>query len=300
MTVSETRPSARRAARAHDELVTALYGGELAEAGGLRLLYNRYLDEPTWSHAGAVEVESPAWTDGLAAIREFYRRRQRPPAVVTDPWTAPEDAAARLEREGWRIGFRHAGLLFPREAAVPAYDWPAGTTLEELASSLQPEPAADAEPVEPVPFFLEGEMPGERRSFPSMSAFLAVFQTAFGERRPSAQLAAFERAILAGFEKPRPGVELVHTVVSIDGQPAAVGSRVQLDGVTGLYNLGVAPPFRGRGLGAAMTLHRLASARAAGADTVFLLADSPRVEAVCQKRGFERAFELVGWTEDAA
>jgi hypothetical protein len=288
---------ARRAARAHDELVTALYGGELATLDGVRLLYNRYLEEPTWSHAGAIEVGEAEWPQRLAAVRDFFGRRQRRPAIVTDAWTAPASLPDLLESDGWRPAFRHQGLLFPERAIVPACDWPARTTLEELSSSDTPPPPDPDEPLEPVPFALEGELPGEQRAFPSMAAFVAVFAAAFAERASGTPLAGFHRAILAGFERPRPGVELVHTVVSIDGQPAAIGSRVLCDGVAGLYNLGVAPTFRGRGLGVATTFHRVAAARSEGADTVFVLSDHPRIEAGHLKRGFERGFELVGWQE---
>lgn len=289
---------ARRAARAHDELVTALYGGEIEELAGARLLYNRHLEEPEWSHAGAIELDEAAWPERLSAIREFFRRRQRAPALVTDPWTSPASLPDRLARDGWAEAFRHRGLVFPSQALLPAFDWPEEAAIEELASPAPRAEASETESAEPIPFVLEGELPpDERRSFPSMDAFVSVFIAAFTETAPGYSFHGYRRAIPAGFERPRPGVELVHTVVSIDGEPAAIGSRVLASGVAGLYNLGVAPKFRARGLGAAVTFHRVAEARAAGAEVVCLLTEDPKVEASQLKRGFVPAFELVGWTQ---
>ena len=283
---------ARRAVRAHDELVTTLYGGELHEESGMKLLYNRYLDEAEWSHAGALEVDEAAWPERLAAVRDFFRRRQRVPAVAADPWSTPPDLARRLQDEGWSESFRNAGLLFPAARALGDIAWPAGSSVEELSS---PPPEEDGEPEE-LTAFAEVAMDDQRR-FPSMEAFASVFEAAFGETAPSYNFAGYRRAIPAGFERPRPGVQIVHTLVRINGEPAAVGSRVQFDGVSGLYNLGVAPKFRGRDLGGILTLHRVAEARAEGAEVVFLLTEDARVEAGHLKRGFERAFELVGWQE---
>jgi ribosomal protein S18 acetylase RimI-like enzyme len=283
---------ARRAVRAHDELVTTLYGGELHDEGGMRLLYNRYLDEAEWSHAGAVEIDEGAWPERFAAVRDFFRRRQRVPAMVVDPWTNPPDLEHRLRAEGWSESFRHAGLLFPGTRVVGDLTWPAGASIEELAS---PPPEEDEEPEELTPF-AEVAMDDQRR-FPSMEAFAAVFEAAFGETAPGYSFAGYRRAIPAGFERPRPGVRVVHTLVRINGEPAAIGSRVHFDGVAGLYNLGVSPKFRGRDLGGILTLHRVAEARAEGAEVVFLLTENARVEAGHLKRGFERAFELVGWQE---
>jgi hypothetical protein len=47
-----------------------------------------------------------------------------------------------------------------------------------------------------------------------------------------------------------------------------------------------------------MTLHRVAEARSAGAEVVYLLVEDPRVEASQRKRGFVPGFEMVGWTEE--
>lgn len=288
---------ARRAARAHDELVTALYGGELEARDGVRLLYNRYLEEPEWSHAGAIEVEEAAWPDRLALVTDFFRRRQRSPALVTDAWTSPASLPDLLARTGWSVAFRHCGLLFPSQALLPVYDWPQEAAIEELASPMPRAEDEEEAQVEPIPFVLEGELPpGERRAFPAMDAFVSVFLAAFAETAPDYSFLGYRRAIPAGLERPLPGVELAHTVVSIDGEPAAVGSRVLAGGVAGLYNLGVAPRFRSRGLGAALTFHRVAEARAAGAEVVYLLTEDPRVEAAQRKRGFVTGFELVGWT----
>ena len=283
---------ARRAARAHDELVTTLYGGELHDEGGMKLLYNRYLDEAEWSHAGAIEIDEAAWPERLAVVRDFFRRRQRVPAMVADPWTTPPDLALRLRAEGWSESFRHAGLIFPAARALGDVAWPAASSIEELAS---PPPQEEVEPEELTPF-AEVAMDDQRR-FPSMEAFGEVFEAAFGETAPDYSFAGYRRAIPAGFERPRPGVQVVHTLVRIAGEPAAIGSRVQFEGVAGLYNLGVGPKFRGRNLGGILTLHRVAEARAEGAQVVFLLTEDARVEAGHLKRGFERGFELVGWQE---
>jgi ribosomal protein S18 acetylase RimI-like enzyme len=271
---------ARRAVDAHDRLIAALYAGELIEIDGARLTHNRFIEELEWNHAGRValpEDDDEAIDRLLADVSDFFAARRRTPSVLLDPFTYPPDFAAELSARGWSEAYRHAGLIFPAREAVAEIAWPASAAIAESTRS-----AAGAASEAAV-------------AFPSMKVFASVFEASFAETADGDLSAGYFDAFPAAMARPAAGVEAVHTLVTIDGEPAAVGSRALADGVAGLYNLGVAPRFRRHGLGGAITLHRVREARAAGAEVVYLLTEDPRVEAAQLRRGFVKAFELAGW-----
>jgi GNAT superfamily N-acetyltransferase len=270
--------SARRAAAAHDRLVTALYDGDWEEAGGVRYLLNRHLAESELSYARPLDGGEADWPAREAAVREYYGRRRRAAAVVSDAWSAPPALAELLGNRGWRPAFAYSGLIFPARRSASPPGWPPAADVVELRCA----PAEDA---------------GERAEAPppELERFLDVFESAFRETAPEYDFSGYRAAIPAAWRAPRTGVELVHTLVTIRGEPAATGSRALADGVAGLYNLGVAPSFRGLGLGGAVTRYRVATARAAGAEVVYLMTEDPRVEAAQLRRGFLPGFVLSGW-----
>lgn len=270
----------RRAVEAHDRLIAALYAGELVEIPGARLTHNRFIEELEWNHAGRVtlpEDDREPIDRLLASVDEFFTARQRTPSVLLDRYTQPAGLAAELASRGWSEAYRHAGLIYPAGEEVAEIAWPAGAAIAENSSSAA------------------GEASEAAVSFPSMKVFASVFEASFAETADGDLSGGYHDAFPAAMARPAAGVEVVHTLVTIDGEPAAVGSRALADGVAGLYNLGVDPRFRRHGLGGAITLHRVREARAAGAEVVYLLTEDPRVEAAQLRRGFVKAFELAGW-----
>jgi ribosomal protein S18 acetylase RimI-like enzyme len=213
------------------------------------------------------------------ARRAPRSRRER--AIVVDPFTRPANLVRQLAARGWTEAFRHAGLIHPIDQRLARFEWTSGAHVVEASC-----PAS-------------ATTTGTDPSFPSMQVFASIFEASFSETAGGNLSSGYQDAFPAAMARPCEGVEVVHTLVTIGGEPAAVGSRALAGGVAGLYNLGVAPRFRRRGLGGAITLHRVAAARAAGAEVVYLLTEDPRVEAAQLRRGFEKVFELAGWTAPA-
>jgi ribosomal protein S18 acetylase RimI-like enzyme len=268
----------RRAVEAHGPFVAALYGGEIESHEDFYIAHNRWVDEPEWNHAGQLRLAAGELDRRLDEIRRDLRAFGRAAAILLDPLSSPADLAGRLRDLGWVDSFRHSGLIWPQEKLpLKEVEWPAGVALEEMRSASRENP--------------------EGSPLPSMEAFASVFEASFAETAEGHLSAGYRTALPASLRARVAGVEVVHTLVRIDGEPAAIGSRAERFGVAGLYNLGVAPRFRRLGLGGAITLHRVAAAQAAGAEVVYLLTEDSRVEASQLRRGFERAFELLGWSE---
>ncbi|WP_343082055.1 GNAT family N-acetyltransferase [Ostreiculturibacter nitratireducens] len=76
----------------------------------------------------------------------------------------------------------------------------------------------------------------------------------------------------------------------LDGKPVATSSLVLSHGLAGVYAVATLPEARRRGIGAAMTLHALQAAKAAGAQ-VAVLQSSSMGRPIYERMGFTRRFD---------
>jgi ribosomal protein S18 acetylase RimI-like enzyme len=85
----------------------------------------------------------------------------------------------------------------------------------------------------------------------------------------------------------RPGAEWLHYVGRVDGKILAASSLYLGGGVAGLYNLGVLPRARRKGLGAAVTVKTFLDARDRGYDIGTLQTTYPNALRMYHHLGFE-------------
>jgi len=69
-----------------------------------------------------------------------------------------------------------------------------------------------------------------------------------------------------------PGQSLAYVVAHVDGEPAGCGPGMMVDGVAGLYDIGVLDSARRRGVGSAVTRELLRIGRENGCHTAILYA----------------------------
>lgn len=121
-----------------------------------------------------------------------------------------------------------------------------------------------------------------------MDAFIDVFGAVYADDPEP----GYARALWGSIR--RAGV--VHYLATVEGRPAAVASALYGGGACGLYNLGVLPPYRRRGLGTALTARRLADARRRGDRLVFLQTERREVARWQRRNGLVPGFATTGWT----
>lgn len=116
-------------------------------------------------------------------------------------------------------------------------------------------------------------------------------------------LADWIDVFLEGFQKPRDERDLwlrayahcdgswVHFLGFVDGKPVATTSLLRAGTLAGIYHVVTLPAFRGRGIGAAMTLAAMREGRQGGARTA-VLQSSEMGESVYRSVGFESVCPL--------
>jgi len=254
---------ALRIERAHESFITAMYGGESLELDGARLTLNRWLDDWQWSHGWGLTSDPVGLERGLPAIRAALAGAGRRVAISSASLATPAAVASRLAELGWREELGFTILIAPSTLADEPPEWPGSAAVEGV----------DRDAIE---------------------EFAELFDQVFCGPGSDSPGVSYGRAFARGVARPTPGVEVEHTLVRIDGAPAAVATRAQSGDLAGLYNVAVLEPYRRLGLATALKRYRTARALAAGARLIFETVEDPAVEASELRRGFRKAFDLVG------
>jgi GNAT superfamily N-acetyltransferase len=156
-----------------------------------------------------------------------YRRRGGPHGWVVGPSAAPRDLPRRLDRQGLQHLFDLRGMAADLTKASLQRKGPRGLTIERVADEA------------------------------ALAVWVETMSKGFND--PPEEAVAFlrmERALGVGEGEPR-----VHFLGRMDGEPVATSFMFADGKSAGIYNVATLSPWRGRGIGAAMTAAAMRHAR---------------------------------------
>lgn len=214
---------------------------------------------PVGNYAAMPRWTVDGWRDSLDRVVETVRVwRGWPSILIADGLDRPIGLTDALRSLGWSAVGRETVLWVGRASVVPHLD------PSMRIEAVQPRSVADHETLEREVFGLAAERAGERRT--SLAVALA-----------SGTLRAF--------------------VVRVNDEPVAVARLSQADGVAGIYAVGVAEAWRGRGYGTLVTTVATRAGMALGNRIVWLSVEDGNVVArhVYSKLGFQPAFSWARW-----
>ena len=112
--------------------------------------------------------------------------------------------------------------------------------------------------------------------------WMSVLMEGFEEPEPSRP--DFQQYLANSLSESKPVFE--HYIAHWQGMPCAISTLLRADHGAGIYHVATLPKYRGHGLGKALTLTTMQSARQTGYDTAVLFA-SPSGYPIYQGLGFE-------------
>ncbi len=208
-----------------------------------------------FSGIAATHIDQATAADDAAEIASRFRERQLPFRW----WLTPSVRPRALEPILQSIGMRHA------------YD----------AAGMSIDLRALREPAPPRELSIRRITGAD-----DMRHWIAVFLPVFSRTEEEGAVWIDTYARL-GFDDA-----WIHFTGFAGGKPAATASLLMCGGgLAGIYHVATLAEFRGRGIGAAVTMHALQYARARGA-TVAVLQSSAMGFSVYRSLGFEKVCEL--------
>jgi ribosomal protein S18 acetylase RimI-like enzyme len=214
---------------------------------------------PAWNYAALPRWSTGGWRADLARVVDTIRDWGAwPSLLVADRLDRPIGLGGVLETSGWSAVVRETAMWVGHASPVPHLD--SSMRIE----AVQPSGVADHEAL-------------ERRVF-GMPASQAV------ERRGAMALALSDGRLRAW-------------IVRVGEEPVAVARLSQGDRVAGIYGVGVAQAWRGRGYGTLITTVATRAGLALGNRVVWLSVDEDNLTAlrVYRRLGFAPAFGWARW-----
>lgn len=208
-----------------------------------------------FSGIAATRLDDGTAEDEVAEIASRFRERQQPFRWWLTPSTRPKALESILQSIGMRHAYDATGMSIDL-GSLRDVEAPRGLSIRRLTTAEE------------------------------MRHWTRVFLPVFSRSDEEGALWIDTYARL-GFD----GV-WIHFAGFIGDEPAATTSLLMCDdGLAGIYHVATLPPFRGRGIGAAVTMHALQYARTRGA-TLAVLQSSAMGFSVYRSLGFEAVCEL--------
>ena len=250
--------------------MATLPGAEIEETARLGM-HNAPFANPMFRGVWRTRLNEAIADDEIERVLGWFRERSAPYVFWwTGPETTPGDLPARLQARGFLPWEENApGMIAPIDALdIGALDRvPAGLTIEPV------------------------------RDEADLAAFADELIAAFGMPDWAARSWA-EATRAAGIER----APWRFFLARVDGQPVGTAMLVVGGGVAGVTGIAVREAWRGRGIGAAVTLRPLLEAREGGYRHAALFA-TPLGEPVYARLGFRRCDVPISrylWRNEAA
>jgi len=205
----------------------------------------------------------PATDERLRKIVKSYMERRLPASFYTDPDAKPEDLGNRLGSIGLRHSHDRPGMAADLQLADLTKTAPEGlriTKVSDLAELMT-----------------------------YMTVLTEAFEFPLAIEQPRYEL---EAALGVG-----PQLKRMHLLGVLNGMPVATATLFLGSDVAGIYNVGTLHRSRRRGIGTAMTLAAMRTAKAAGYRTAILQSSSDALP-MYEKLGFETVCKYGVYTLD--
>lgn len=235
-------------------------GATVVEDPALRVMLVRQADSETvGNYAAMPRWTADGWHDSLGRVVTTMREwRAWPSLLLVDRLDRPLGLAEAIAAAGWSEVGRETAMWVGRASVVPHLD--SSMRIEAVQASV----VAAHEQLERQVFGLPAERARDRR-------------------------AALATALAAG--------RLRAYIVRVNEEPVAVARLSQGDGVAGIYAVGVAEAWRGRGYGTLLTTVATRAGMALGNRVVWLSVEDGNSVAshVYTQLGFQPAFTWARW-----
>jgi len=234
------------------------YTGFIDKDDGIFAWNDRLPFTPWWNHAAKLFDQSTGVTSFVEEAIQFFREKQRYPAINITSFSKPNTLSASIIRRGFKVENTDAWMFYEQDP--PVVNFPLGfsismvTTLSEMNIFVdlfdKAHSGADDEPY--------GKLPKE-----------------YGE------------SLLDFFTAPPTDRSVIHYLGYFNGIPVGYATLIYSGRFAGIYNVGTIPEYRKRGVGTTLTLNAVTDALRNGAEIVYLVTEQGSYnEKLYSKMGF--------------
>lgn len=231
-----------QAEKKHYEFQNGCYFSDSKKIEGAVLLWNDRIKDSFWNYATRINVEEKQLQELIKKIIDFFKEKNRQPAIYVTPFTMPRNAADILKRFGFASKYKDSWMFY--EKPEPKIMLPDNFSINEVKTKEE------------------------------MKTFVDIFHQAYGGASPEEPYGALPKeygeCLLDSFVKPQKGKAIIHYLGFFDSKPVSIATLIYSGKLGCIYNVGTIPSYRGRGFGVAISLNAVADSIRNNAKIVFL------------------------------
>ena len=230
----------RKAETFHYNFQTGMYFSGLKESNEAAFLCSNKIKDFYWNYASQINTQSPE--KFIHQTIEFFKDRNRQPAVYITPFTKPIGLSKTLKSSGFEIKSQDAWMFY--RGGKPKIVFPKNFKIKKVETQKE------------------------------MEAFVNIFNRAYGGATPNEPYGAlppdYSQALLESYKQKNKDKKIIHYLGLLENKPVGIATLIYSDEYGGIYNIGTIPAQRGKGISSLLTLTCILEAIQTGAKNVFL------------------------------
>ena len=246
----------------HLRFQSGCYFSEIKVIKGATISWSNKIKDSYWNYA---QIDAPLneVQTLIASIETFFKNKNRTPAIYVTPFTKPKLLPEILLKSGFKPAYKDACMFY--EGTVPQPKLPESFKIMTIKTEKD------------------------------METFINTFKMAYGGATLDEPYGAlppeYHESLSDSFKKREEGKTTWNYLGFLNGRPVSIATVIFSDDYGCIYNVGIIPEGRRKGLGTSISLHCVSEAMKMGVKTIFLQTEKDSYnERFYRKLGFSTKF----------
>ncbi len=247
----------------HYKFQIGCYFSNSKKIRGALLLWNEKIEDSYWNFATKIIVVKKSLRELVKKVISFYKTRNRQPVIYFTPFTRPKNLPNLIKKFGFKSEFRDAWMFY--------------------------EKTRPKEVVMPRNFVIK-----QVRNKEGMRVFVDVFNQAYSGATPEEPYGELPKeygeCLFDSFTKQK-DKKTIHYLGFLNKKPVGIVTLIYSGNFGCIYNLGVAPNYRRKGISSTLVLNAVVDSIKNKTNIVFLQTEQGSYnEKYFNKLGFSTEF----------
>lgn len=225
----------------HYNFQIGCYFSDSKKIQGALLLWSEKIKDSYWNYATKINIDEKVLPKLVKQIIDFYKLKNRQPAIYFTPFTIPQDLPNLIKKFGFQPKYKDVWMFYEK---------------------------AEPKVVMPQKFVIK---PVETKE--EMKIFVDIFNQSYSGATPEEPYGALPKeygeCLFNSFTQQK-DKKIIHYFGLLDKKAIGIATLILSGNYGCIYNVGTIPSHRTKGIGSALTLNAVADSIKTDAKIVFL------------------------------
>ena len=211
----------------HHKFQIGMYFSNMKKTPEATFLWSDKIIDSDWNFASKINVSEKNLENFVEQVIEFYKSKNRNPAIYTTPFTNPKNISNLIEKFGFKLEFTDLWMFYEKDQ--PKIKIPNNFTIKEVKTEEE------------------------------MELFVKIFYKAYSgetEEETYGELPKeYSETLFDSFKNEQINKKIIHYLGFLGDVAISIATLIYSKDYAGIYNVGTIPNERKKGIGSALTLN---------------------------------------------